>query len=243
MTTHPFSLDKVDDSWKPVIHQALSHVDPAYLNHLASSTDWLPGPAAIFNAFSQPLNNVHYVLFGESPYPRRASANGYAFWDNAITDLWSDTGLSKPVNRATSMRNIIKMLLVADGLLDGNNTSQSAIAKLDKTRLISTNQAFFQNLLQHGFLLLNATPVLQAGPPQKDAKAWRPFTHTILQELIKKRPEVSFLLFGKIAQDIDQMIDSNRVRRLCAEHPYNISFINNIDVQSLLKPLRLLHSR
>lgn len=240
MTTHPFCLNQVDESWKPILVDALKQLDPRYVDHLCKSTDWLPGPKQLFNAFSLPLHQVQFVLFGESPYPRKESANGYAFWDNAITNLWSETGLSKPVNRATSMRNIIKMLLVADGLLDSHKTSQSDIANIDKSRLISTNQELFHHLLQHGFLLLNATPVLQSGPPQHDAKAWRPFIKTIMDELIKIKPDVTFLLFGKIAHEIDGILGSHRITRLQAEHPYNISFINNIDIQSLFRPLHLL---
>lgn len=240
MTTHPFCLDQVDNSWRPILEIALTQLDSTYLHYLGKSIDWLPGPKKIFNAFSLPIDQVQYVLFGESPYPRKESANGYAFWDNAITNLWSETGLSKPVNRATSMRNIIKMLLVADGLLDSDKTSQTDIANIDKSRLIATNQDLFQHLQQQGFLLLNATPVLQSGPPQHDAKAWRPFMQAILPELIKKRPDTIFILFGKIAQEIDRIIGKKSVRRLCAEHPYNISFINNVEVQSLFKPLHLL---
>ena len=109
-----------------------------------------------------PVAQTHYVLFGESPYPRAKSANGYAFWDAAVTDLWSESGLSKAVNRATSLRNIIKMLLVAEGKLTLVHTGQADIAKLDKTGLIATNAELFQQFLTHGFLLLNATPVLHA---------------------------------------------------------------------------------
>ena len=58
---------------------------------------------------------VNYVLFGES-LPRRASANGYAFWDAAVKIMVS-FGNSKTVNRATSLLNILKMLLIAEGCL------------------------------------------------------------------------------------------------------------------------------
>src|SRR5262245_7286900 len=117
-------------------------MDSSYISSLARSSNWLPGPNSIFNAFSLPLDHVNYVLFGESPYPRQESANGYAFWDASVNELWSATGLSKKVNRATSMRNILKMLLIAEGLLDKQQTSQEAIARIDKTHLVQTNQDF-----------------------------------------------------------------------------------------------------
>ena len=44
---------------------------------------------------------MRYVLFGESPYPRAQSANGYAFWDAAANSLWAEEGgLHQLLNRA-----------------------------------------------------------------------------------------------------------------------------------------------
>ncbi|HAT31470.1 MAG TPA: uracil-DNA glycosylase, partial [Janthinobacterium sp.] len=64
----------------------------------------------------------------EGPYPRAASATGVCFMDGAVGALWSEAGLSKPVNRATSLRNFMKMLLLADGQLALDATSGAALA-------------------------------------------------------------------------------------------------------------------
>lgn len=214
-------------------------MDSNYLAQLTQSSTWLPGPEKIFNAFTLPMEKVNYVLFGESPYPRSASANGYAFWDDAVDNLWCATGLSKQVNRATSLRNIIKMLLVAEGMLDPQQTSQTAIAELDKSDLVQTNQALFHNLLSHGFLLLNATPVLWDAP-QKDARAWLPFMRELLNCFLEQRPQVTFILLGKIANTIDTLIPGHKQFNLYAEHPYNLSFITNDEVLNFFRPLHLL---
>src|SRR5436190_2193289 len=133
MTTHVlFNLQAADSSWHECLKEALSKIDSTYLENLYQNPNWLPGHKNIFNAFSLPVNKTNYVLFGESPYPRAASANGYAFWDAAVMELWSETGLSKTVNRATSLRNIIKMLLIAEGELLPQQTSQSDIRNIDK---------------------------------------------------------------------------------------------------------------
>jgi uracil-DNA glycosylase len=96
--------------------------------------------------------------------------------------------------------------------------------------------------MHHGFLLLNATPVLQAdGTPQKDARAWQPFMKEILNYLLEKQPRVQFILFGRIANAIDDFIPNPRLNKLYAEHPYNISFITNQTVIDFFRPLRLLH--
>lgn len=239
-----FNFSVVHPSWHECLKRGLAKIDEAYLNHLLTSNEWLPGPDNIFNAFSQPLNQVNYVLFGESPYPRSESANGYAFWDAAVKEIWSPSGLSKQVNRATSLRNIFKMLLIAEGALTPNHCGQEDIAKLDKSNYVQTSNEFFHNLLDHGFLLLNATPVLQEHAPQKDARAWQPFTQELLSCLLQNRPQVKFILLGRIANTIDQLIDMAHLdaqpSKLYAEHPYNISFITNPDVIAFFKSLHLI---
>src|SRR5579872_5478996 len=103
MTTKQFfNLEAADISWHACIKQGLAEMDPLYLETLYTDNQWLPGSQNIFNAFSLPVAKVNFLLLGESPYPRAASANGYAFWDAAVKELWSETGLSKSVNRATS---------------------------------------------------------------------------------------------------------------------------------------------
>jgi len=241
MTTHPlFDIEMADPSWHICLRLALEKMDPEYLESLYKTTDWLPGHHKIFNAFTLPLKQTRYVLFGESPYPRAASANGYAFWDNAVDELWSETGLSKRVNRATSLRNIIKMLLVAEGILNPGETTQMDIAKRCKNNLVKTNQALFNNFLAHGFLLLNATPVLRKNQIQKDARAWHPFIRQVLTFIFENQPETQLVLLGNIATLIEKLIGSRKMHRLKAEHPYNLSFIENPKIIDFFKPLHLL---
>lgn len=243
MTTHLFNLAMTHPSWRPILERGLSSLSPDYIQTLLQSPDWLPGINNIFNAFSLPLNEVNYVLFGESPYPRKASANGYAFWDADVHELWSADGLSKKVNRATSLRNIIKMLLVADHRLAPDCTTQAAISHLDKKSLIQTNDDLFKNFLEHGFLLLNATLVLRDAPPQQDARAWLPFIQSILQTLLAQRPQVKLILFGRIANTIDNILPNVAIDKIYAEHPYNLTFITNPKVLDFFKPLNLLSAK
>ncbi len=240
MTMQPLNFDVIHPSWQPCFDKSLKHLDPTYLQDLSDSDTWLPGPQNIFNAFSMPLNKIKYVLIGESPYPRRESANGYAFWDAAVTALWSPDGMSKKVNRATSFRNFLKMLLVAEGLLDPSDTSQGAISQLDKNHLVQTNDAFFHNMLAHGFLLLNATLVLQPSSRIKEARIWYPFLKETIDCLLTTNQHVRFILFGRIANDIEKIIAHRPVDVLYSEHPYNHSFITNPAVIQFFKPLHLL---
>lgn len=228
-------------SWHHDLTQALQQMDASYVDSLLSNQQWLPGIASIFNALSLPKDKVNYLLIGESPYPRAQSANGYAFWDQAVGSLWSKTGLSKEVNRATSLRNFIKMLLLADKKLKAGKTQQPDIAKIDKSQLIETNTELFEKLIEHGFLLLNASPVLSKQTVRKEAKQWQPFLGTLLNQLSHSNPDVMLILLGKIAEDFNKLGLLSRHKRLCAEHPYNISFISNQQVIDFFKPFKLLN--
>ena len=151
------ALDLADASWRPTLEaglQAVARANPGYLPALAQD-DYVPTEHRLFAAFAQPLHKVRYVLVGEGPYPRAASATGVSFMDGAVGDLWSETGLSKPVNRATSLRNFMKMLLVADGQLLPDATSGVALAPIAQAARsngsIRTLAQLQDNLTHHGF--------------------------------------------------------------------------------------------
>jgi uracil-DNA glycosylase len=228
-TTHP--------EWHDILYRALQTVDSNYLLHLETNKNWLPGLPSIFAAFSIPLSETNYILLGESPYPRPQSANGYAFWDNSVQNLWSDSGLSKEVNRATSLRNWLKMLLLSRGDLQ-NDFSQPAIAALDKSRYWQTGEQFFNSLLKKGFLLLNASLVYSEDEVKFHARHWQPFMHSLLCQLADYKHSLQLILFGQIAK---QVPDANFFTCLIAEHPYNLSFITNPQVLAFFKPLDLLN--
>jgi len=233
-TTHP--------SWHPYLQKALTTMDPSYLKALMEKPNpsWLPGPQEIFNAFKQPLSSTRFILLGESPYPRPQSANGYAFWDGAVTELWSPSGLSKTVNRATSLRNFIKMLLISEGLLTASHTSQEDIAKLDKKNLVQQGDELFRQILDRGFLLLNASLVLSDLPPQQEAKAWFPFLNSLMESLGALSSPPMLLLFGRIANTLQKLPCIPSFKQLSCEHPYNVSFITNPEVIHFFKPLHIL---
>ena len=79
-----FNTKVVHASWLAILEEALQALAPTYIKQLQQTANWLPGAAQIFNAFSHPLENTHYILFGESPYPRAQSAIGYASWQRRL---------------------------------------------------------------------------------------------------------------------------------------------------------------
>lgn len=240
-------------SWRPILErglQAIATANPAYLPELAVDS-YLPTELRLFAAFQQPLDQVRYVLVGEGPYPRAESATGVCFMDGAVKSLWSEEaggGLSKPVNKATSLRNFMKMLLVADGQLAPDNTAGEAMAAVAaRARNVSgshiqTLAEMQQKLIQQGFLLLNASLVFRSHvPPVKDAKAWLPFFETVMAGLAKQaRTTPTMVLWGKIAELLSKLPVMQEFPRIVAEHPYNLSFIGNRDMHQLFQPMELL---
>lgn len=250
------ALRKADASWQPVLRAGLAAVakaDPAYLPVLESSA-YLPTENRLFAAFTLPLDDVRYVLVGEGPYPRAHSATGVCFMDGAVDGLWAAGGLSKAVNRATSLRNFMKMLLVADGQLDAKHTSGDALAHIaarartKNSGIIATLPQLQAGLHRHGFLLLNASLVFRTDvAPKKDAQAWRPFLQTVLDALRQHaieqhRPAPILVLWGKIAEQLQALPGVAEFPQRVSEHPYNLSFIDNASMQQLFGPLKLLQS-
>ena len=243
------ALDLADPSWRPHLLaglEAVSAANPAYWTTLAQEDAYLPTHGRLFAAFALPLAQVRYVLVGEGPYPRAASATGVCFMDGAVGDLWSDAGLSKPVNRATSLRNFMKMLLVADGQLQAGATGGAHMAAVaaqakDDARTIQTLPELQANLTAHGFLLLNASLVFRTTvKPAADAKAWLPFLQVVLRALATLAPPPTLVLWGKIAEELKKLPDTARFPHASAEHPYNLSFIEHAGMQALFGPMHLL---
>jgi uracil-DNA glycosylase len=236
---------RVHEDWWPILHKSLSTLDPDYLESLLRDDGWLPGVDRLLAAFQRDRAGVGYLLIGESPYPRKESANGIAFYDAAVDSLWSDHGLSKAVNRATSLRNLVKTALLAEGHLQRNadgKITQDAIAQLDKSNLIQTLAELFDNLEAAGFLMLNATPVLHPQrKPAMEARYWQQFLERLLTLVAEGSAQrITLLLWGKIAKLIETMPASQAYNRLVCEHPYNISFIDNPDMLRLFGKLRVL---
>ena len=248
------ALDLAHVSWQPVLRAGLAAVakaSPDYLPDLAADA-FLPTEGRIFAAFSQPLDAVRFVLVGEGPYPRAESATGYCFMDGAVHALWSEKGLSRQVNRATSLRNFMKMLLVTDARLKKGETSGPAMepiaaqANAPGSPWIQTREELQDKLLQQGFLLLNAALVFRPHvQPLKEARAWQPLMRSVLVALAehareRKRELPAMVLWGKAAELLSGLPENTLFPKVISEHPYNLTFIDNAGMQQLFRPMHLL---
>lgn len=229
---------EVHPTWRGDILAAYETLDPEYRDFVERG-NCLPQKPRIFNAFKTlPKPRVRYILFGQDPYPRAESATGHAFIDGAVETIFSPTGLSKAVNRATSLRNFVKMALLAEGLLSSDDLSQQAIAAIDKKGLIDSIDELRKNFERNGVLLLNAALVFEdKRSSARHARAWRPFIRTLLSRL---DDGTELILFGGIAKTIRKIPEASRFRQHLLEHPYNHTFIHNTDAHALFGPMRLL---
>jgi len=243
------SRSNVHDEWYELLSTSLQSVDNDYLKNLLTDNQWLPGAGRLFAAFQRDRQHCQYILFGESPYPRKESANGIAFYDAAVNDIWSLNGLSKTVNRATSLRNIIKTALIAEqhiqALTDGS-VPQSLIANINKQNLVQSIEALFLNFSQAGFLMFNATPVLHPQrSPRVEARYWIHFIEQLLNGISKSSdyPMPTLVLWGKISQLIQQIPASGAFNQIQCEHPYNLSFIHNHDMLELFSDIKIMQTQ
>lgn len=250
-------LELAHPAWRSTLQRglhAMNEAQPGYLPELLDGP-FLPTEGRLFAAFAVAPQEIRHVLIGEGPYPRAASATGVCFMDGAVGSLWSATGLSKAVNRATSLRNFMKMLMVADGRLAPELTTGDALAGIaaDANRpgslLIQTLPDLQANLIAHGFLLLNAALVFRPHvPPSREARAWQPFLQIVLDALAvtarhSMRTPADLVLWGKVAAQVESLTLASDVPRIVSEHPYNLTFIVNPTMHSFFKPMALLGRR
>ena len=232
-------LDNVDASWKDILENALSALDDEYLEFLKTDDSYFPNQNNFFNAFKTlPLEKTKYILFGQDPYPREESAIGYAFIDGKVGDIFSENGLTKEVNRATSLRNFMKMALLCDGALS-DDFSKDAVASVDKTSYIKTINHLRENFEKNGVLLLNMALVFtRKEDSKKHVKAWNSFIKALLYGL--KEKDIELILFGKMAEVLEKVDEAKSFKKHTMPHPYNIGFITDTNAHRLFKPMRLL---
>jgi uracil-DNA glycosylase len=228
------------DSWKEILSNAYEALDPEYKDFLEKDTGYFPTKENYFNAFKTLARyEVKYILFGQDPYPRKVSAGGYAFIDTNVKEVFSQTGLSKEVNRATSLRNFVKMALLQRGDLSSDDTSQDAVAKVNKTELISNIEELRANFEKNGVLLLNTALIFtDKKSSSKHIKAWQPFMQTLLNELESDVPKL--ILFGTHAKALKKELSLDKFETIELEHPYNHTFISNPKAHELFGMMKLL---
>jgi uracil-DNA glycosylase len=227
-------------SWQILLSEAYDKLDKTYRDFLEHDREYFPSQEEYLNAFKTlPRTKVRYILFGQDPYPRKESAKGYAFIDAKVKTIFSDSGLSKEVNRATSLRNFVKMALLARGDLASEDLSQDAISKVEKEKLITSIDELRVNFEKNGVLLLNTALIFtDKKSSTKHVRAWRPFIQSLLASLEEERPKL--ILFGTHAKELKKRLLLEKFETIELEHPYNHTFISNEKALNLFGSMKLL---
>jgi len=152
-----------------------------------------PGPQ-IFSAFNlTPLTAVKVVILGQDPYHGRGQAHGLCF------------SVPEGVPLPPSLMNIYKEVERDVGI------------KMPKTGNL-------EKWAKQGVLLLNAILTVREGMAgSHQGKGWETFTNNVIRTISDLRAGVVFMLWGKYAQEKEQLIDTEKHFILKAPHPSPLS--------------------
>ena len=149
-----------------------------------------PPGTKIFHAFeATPFDKVKVVLLGQDPYHGPGQAHGLAFS--------VPFGIKPP----PSLVNIFKEL-------------QSDIG------MPIPNHGNLEHWAQQGVFLLNAALTVRAAEPNSHAKiGWHEFTNRVIEKISEQKSNIVFLLWGKFAQEKQELVDQKKHLILKAAHP------------------------
>lgn len=156
-----------------------------------------PPGKLIFNAFEHtPFNQVKVVIIGQDPYHNPGQAHGLCF---SVPDK---------VPPPPSLINIFKELH------EDLHVPLPASGNLEKWA-------------GQGVLLLNASLTVEANKPMSHSQiGWHIFTDEVIRHVSKNKDHVVFMLWGKFAQNKEQLINPARHKILKAAHPSPLSAYN-----------------
>lgn len=149
-----------------------------------------PPKNQIYNAFKlTPLNEVKVAIIGQDPYHEKGQAHGLAF---SVCD-----GVKLP----PSLKNIYKEIESEYGykMSDCGNLTKWA---------------------KQGVLLLNSSLTVNEGMPASHrGYGWETFTSAVVKLINDNLSNVVFLLWGRHAQEYENMIDKQKHFVLKTTHP------------------------
>jgi uracil-DNA glycosylase len=193
---------KIENSWKTQLKPEFDK--PYFVNIVARLKEEktngkliFPPGGLIFNAFnSTPFDQVRVVVIGQDPYHNPGQAHGLSF---SVPD-----GVPPP----PSLVNIFKEIK----------------SDLDIEIPASGN---LEKWAAQGVLLLNASLTVVAHTPMSHSQiGWHIFTDEVIRTISAEKENVVFLLWGKFAQNKENLIDAGKHKILKAAHPSPLSAYN-----------------
>jgi len=189
---------KLEKSWQKALGP---EIKKAYFTDLIRAVNLaykkrnaFPAKENIFKALELcPLDKVKVVILGQDPYHGADQAHGLAF---SVPD-----GVKIP----PSLRNIYKELAsdIGKEIYESGNLEPWA---------------------KQGVLLLNSTLTVEEGEAGfHQGWGWETFTDEVIKQVSKQRENVVFLLWGKFAQNKEELINDSKHLILKTTHPSPLS--------------------
>ncbi|GHI00051.1 uracil-DNA glycosylase [Neobacillus kokaensis] len=144
----------------------------------------------IYNALHlTPFNDTKVVIIGQDPYHGPGQAHGLSF------------SVKPEVRIPPSLQNIYKELQFDLGCYIPNN-------------------GYLVKWAEQGVLMLNAVLTVRAGTPNSHkGLGWEIFTDKVIETLNQRQTPVVFILWGKFAQQKQQLITSSHHFIIKSPHP------------------------
>ncbi|WP_078378553.1 uracil-DNA glycosylase [Sutcliffiella halmapala] len=149
-----------------------------------------PAKEDLFSAFqATDYEKVKVVILGQDPYHGEGQAHGMSF------------SVQKGVTIPPSLRNIYKELHTDLGI-------------------VAPSHGYLMEWAKEGVLLLNtALTVRQGEPNSHKGKGWEQFTDAVIKKLNERSQPVIFILWGKNAEQKEQLITNSHHFILKSPHP------------------------
>lgn len=224
-------LEPVSDFWRDKVAGWLDSVDERFLKTLEAD-DWWPGVDDCLKAFDGTVC-PRVVWLGETPYEGEERATGLSFLDGTVCDIFRvDGALDMTVNKASSLRNILKAWFRADGRLQENQTNSEHVHAMCKDGLVLKINEVFRRGVEDGWLWLNAG-LSVGGPLAKSTHlcGWRPFVSRAVASAAQANAKV--VLLGDWAKSYRSDVADER---LLVEtiHPRNECFVEDATMREFL---------
>ena len=224
-------LRPVSCFWRDKVAEWLDEVDDRFLKTLEAN-DWQPGVDYCMKAFS---GNVcpQVVWLGESPYEGEARATGLSFLDGTVGTIFRGNKLDVTVNKATSLRNMLKAWFRADGRLQEKQTNSEHVQAMCNDGLALQITEVFERGIEDGWLWLNAG-LSVGGTLAKSAHlcGWWPLVCRAVASASEANAKV--VLLGDWAKTYRSDVVSEN---LLVEtiHPRNEAFVEDATMRNFLR--------
>lgn len=199
---------QLEEGWKKALAKEfgaeyMKELKKKLVEEMKSGVVIYPPTKQIFNAFNlTPFHKVKVVILGQDPYHGKGQAHGLSF---SVPN-----GITPP----PSLVNIFKEI------------------ESDLGVKISKTNGNLENWAKQGVLLLNAILTVRANNPARLASesvaggpashrnlGWEKLTNAVIKTLSDKKEHLVFLLWGKFAQEKENLIEARKHLVLKAPHP------------------------